>query len=287
MIPVFDLHCDTPLNIKKKRFNHVQPAILKPAIFSGVIFAHFVYPKQKQPFDVSIRLLLSTINFLKDKKNINIVYDFNKIDLSKTNIILGVEGGHIFDENFCQFETLYELGARVFTLTWNNSNRFAHSAFDNDKKGLTKRGKEFVKLLKNYDIVLDLSHSSTRTVLDICKISENPVFASHSCIRALNPFIRNIDDQAIRAIISLQGIVAINFSRKHLGNYMVVDHINYLCDNFGIDSIGIGSDFDGINDPIYGCPSGYKILLNDLIKAGYTRKMVEKIFFKNFLNLLR
>ncbi|MGB9720447.1 MAG: dipeptidase [bacterium] len=287
MIPVFDLHCDTPIYIKKKKFNHIQPSDLKPSILVGAIFAHFIYPKEKQPFDAGIRLVLSTINYLKNKQKINIVYDLNKIDLNKTNIILGVEGGHIFDEDSFQFETLYELGVRIFTITWNNSNRFAHSAFDCDKKGLTKRGKKFIKFLRGYDVLIDLSHSSTKTALDVCEIAENPVFASHSCVRTLNPFIRNIDDHAIKAITSLKGIVAVNFSKKHLGNYKVIDHINYLYDNFGLDSIGIGSDFDGIDDPIGKCPSGYEHLFNILTDTGFTRKMSEKIFYKNFLNLLK
>lgn len=287
MIPVFDLHCDTPLNIKKKNFNHIHPDDLKPSIFSGAIFAHFVYPKEKEPFDAGIKLVLSTVNYLKNKQKINIVYDLKQIDLKKTNIILGIEGGHIFDKYFSQFETLYELGVRVFTITWNNSNRLGYSAFDNDKKGLTKKGKEFIKILRNYDVMIDLSHTSTRTALDICKIAKNKIFASHSCIRTLNPFVRNIDDEVIKAIVSLGGIVAINFSKKHLGNYNVIDHINYLYENFGIDSIGIGSDFDGISDPVAECPIGYKKISQKLLKQCYTKKEIEKIFYKNFLRMLR
>jgi membrane dipeptidase len=286
MIPVFDLHCDTPRNINKKRFNHIQPLSLVPQVFSGAIFAHFISPKEKYPFDAGIKLVLNTINYLKDNRKINIVYDFKKIDSEKTNIILGVEGGHIFDRNFCEFEIFYELGVRVFTITWNNSNRFAHSAFDNDKKGLTKRGRELIKMFRDYALIIDLSHSSTRTVLDICEFCANPVIASHSCIRTLNPFIRNIADEAIRAIVKRHGIVGVNFSKKHLGGYKVTDHIQYLCENFGTEATGLGSDFDGITDPVLNCPEGYKTISKDLHKIGYSEKDIDRIFNRNFLRIL-
>lgn len=285
-IPVFDLHCDTPLNIKKKKFNHLKPSHLNPGIFSGAIFAHFIYPKEKEPFDAGMKLVLNTLNYLKNKKEINILYELNKFDNKKTNIILGVEGGHIFDRNFAQFETFYELGVRVFTITWNNSNRFAHSAFDDEMKGLTRKGKEFIKMLKHYDIIIDLSHASTRTVIEVCEICENPVIASHSCIRKLNPFVRNIDDRAIRAIVKKKGVVGINFSKKHLGAHTVVEHIQYLFENFGVDCIGLGSDFDGITDPALKCPEGYKKIARVLYDLGYKEKPIEKIFYKNFLRFL-
>ncbi|MEO0136158.1 MAG: membrane dipeptidase [candidate division WOR-3 bacterium] len=286
-IPVFDLHCDTPLNIKKKKFRHIRPSYLNPAVFCGAIFAHFVYPQVKEPFDLGLKLVLNTINYLRNKNEINILGSLNNFDIKRTNIILGVEGGHIFDKNFTQFETFYELGVRVFTITWNNSNQLAHAAFDDDKKGLTRKGREFVKMLRYYEVIIDLSHASTRTVLEVCEISENPVIASHSCMRKLNPFIRNIDDQAIRAIVKRGGIVGINFSQKHLGHYSVIDHLKYLCENFGVDSAGLGSDFDGITDPIWQCPEGYVEIANELWKSGYKKIAIEKIFYKNFLRLLQ
>lgn len=230
---------------------------------------------------------MNTIHFLKKYPEINIVYDFKKIDVKKVNIILGVEGGHIFDKTFSQFETFYELGVRVFTITWNNSNRFAYSAFDNDKKGLTRMGKNFIKMLNDYEVLIDTSHASTRTVLDVCEITENRVFASHSCIRALNPFIRNIADEAIKAIVLRRGLVGINFSKKHLGKWNPIDHLNYLYERFGIESMGIGSDFDGITDPVIDCPAGYKKISQKLLKENYTKKEIEKIFYKNFLRLLK
>jgi membrane dipeptidase len=287
-LSVFDLHCDTPHNIDKNKFNHIDPAKLPHQSYLGAVFAHFIYPKVRYPFVDAVKLLSSTIAYINGKKKLHIVRSYQELDKNKVNIILGVEGGHIFDNTFKQVEALYDTGVRVFTLTWNNSNKLAHSALEADKKGLTKKGKEFIKKLKDYNIIIDLSHASTKTVLDVCDISENQIIASHSCARALNPsFLRNIDDRAINAIAEKGGVVGVNFSRYHLGDHSVVDHLNYLKDNFSLDIVAIGSDFDGINDAVIRDPSEIKKLVKELRKKGYKKAEISKIFNGNFLRILK
>jgi membrane dipeptidase len=288
MSGVFDLHCDTPHNIAKQKFNHVTPSKLYQQNYLGAIFAHFVYPQAKHPFVDVVKMLATTIRHVEKEGCLQIARHYRAVKRDSVNIILGAEGGHIFDKVFAQFEALYGLGVRVFTLTWNNSNRLAHSALDVDKKGLTKLGKSYIKKLNNYEVILDMSHASTRTVLDVCDICEHGVIASHSCVRTLNPtFLRNIDDRAIKAINERGGVVGINFSKHHLGGYGVVDHINYLCDKFGVDCAAIGSDFDGITDPVIVNPRGLASLEKQLLKKGYKRTEVDKIFSENFLRVLK
>jgi len=288
MANVFDLHCDTPHNINKKKFNHIIPEKLYEQNYLGAVFAHFIVPKAKYPFVDAIRLVSTTMAYVNKKKKMQIVDSYRELDKKKVNIILGVEGGHIFDNTFKQIEALYDLGVRVFTLTWNNSNKLAHSALEADKKGITKKGKEFFKELKNYNIIIDLSHASTKTVLDVCEVCENQIIASHSCVRALNPsFLRNIDDRAIKAIAEKEGVVGVNFSQYHLGGHSVIDHLDYLKDKFGIDVPAIGSDFDGINDAVIKSPSGVKDLEKELLKKGYKKSGVEKIFSGNFMRVFK
>jgi len=288
MALVFDLHCDTPHNIAKGKFNHVKPDTLHRDNYLGAVFAHFIEPKVKHPFVDAVKLLSSTIAYAKKKKAIQIIRSYRNLNTKKLNLLLGVEGGHIFDNTFKQFEAFYDTGVRVFTLTWNNSNKLAHAALEADKKGLTKKGKQFIKEMANYDIIIDLSHASTKTVLDVCELCENQVIASHSCVRALNKtFFRNIADKAIQAIIEKGGLVGINFSNYHLGNHSIIDHIDYLTENFGIDSVAIGSDFDGINDPVIKNPAGLKNLEKELLEKGYKKSDVEKIFSGSFLRLFK
>lgn len=285
---VFDLHCDTPRNIFKNKFNHIIPKKLHQQNYLGAVFAHFVYPRVRYPFVETIKFISATISFIKKLETLQIVHSFRELDRKKVNIILGVEGGHIFDNTFKQIEVFYDLGVRIFTLTWNNSNKLAHSGLEVDKKGITKRGRNFLKELKNYKVILDLSHASTKTVLDVCEICKNQVIASHSCARALNPsYLRNIDDWAIKAIADKGGVVGVNFSKHHLGDHTVVEHLDYVKDKFGVDVAAIGSDFDGIKDAVIPNPSGLKNLETGLLKKGYKTTDVNKIFSGNFLKVFK
>jgi len=210
---------------------------------------------------------------VRKKKRLHIVRSYNEIRHDRVNIILGVEGGHIFDNTFKQVEVLYDLGVRVFTITWNNSNKLAYSALEADKKGLTARGKKYLSEMAGYNFIIDLSHASTRTVLDICGRTRNQVIASHSCMRAFRQkFLRNIDDRALDAIAAKDGVVGVNFSRYHLGGHGVIEHINYIRERHGIRCAAIGSDFDGINDPVIKNPAGLKKLGEELAKQGYSKK---------------
>jgi membrane dipeptidase len=142
--------------------------------------------------------------------------------------------------------------------------------------------------MKEYDICLDMSHASTRTVLDVCDVWGKKIIASHSCVRKLNPsFLRNISDRAIEAIKERGGVVGVNFSRHHLGQHGVVDHLDYLCQKFGISCAAIGSDFDGIADPVIANPRGIVRLEKQLARKGYTSKDIGRIFSGNFLRLLK
>jgi len=285
---IFDLHCDTPRNIDKNKFNHIIPDNLVQEDYLGLVFAHFVYPKERYPFVEVAKLISSTIAYINKKMKMHIIGSYKEFDANKLNILLGVEGGHIFDNTFEQVEVLYNLGVRVFTLTWNNSNKLAHAALEADNKGLTKKGRRFLRDLKDYDVIIDLSHASTRTVLDVCDVCGNQVIASHSCVRALNPsFLRNIDDRAIRVIAQRGGVVGINFSRYHLGGHSIVDHIDYLKDNYGLECAAIGSDFDGIDDAVIPSPKDMGGLRKEFLERGYKQTEISKVFSGNFLRVLR
>jgi membrane dipeptidase len=285
---IFDLHCDTPYFIQKKAINHIRTDRLSTSGYIGAVYAHFIMPRMRYPFVGVIKMLTSTIAFVEKIPDVQIVHARKDVKPGRLNILLGVEGGHVFDNTFKQVEALYELGVRVFTITWNNSNQLARSALEADTRGVTKKGKEYLRKLASYDVILDLSHASTRTVLDVCEYADNPVMASHSCVRALNPkFKRNIDDRAIDAIKKKKGVIGVNISRHHLGDHSFVDHVDYLVQRCGIDIAAIGTDFDGINDPVIKGPADMGVLENDLKTRGYTKDDIQKIYSANFLRIFK
>lgn len=70
---------------------------------------------------------------------------------------------------------------------------------------------------------------------------------------------------------------------------MVIDHIEYIIRLVGVDYVGIGSDFDGINltpqelDDV----TTYPIITKALVEKGYNKKDITKILGGNFLRVLK
>ena len=70
---------------------------------------------------------------------------------------------------------------------------------------------------------------------------------------------------------------------------MVIQHIEYIINLVGVDYVGLGSDFDGINlspqqlDDV----TTYPLITKALVKKGYSEKDITKILGGNFLRVLK
>ncbi|MFI5183155.1 MAG: dipeptidase [Vicinamibacteria bacterium] len=69
----------------------------------------------------------------------------------------------------------------------------------------------------------------------------------------------------------------------------VADHIDHVRAVAGIDHVGLGSDFDGVNSLPVGLEdvSKYPALVAELLRRGYTDGDVEKVIGRNLLRVLR
>ena len=69
----------------------------------------------------------------------------------------------------------------------------------------------------------------------------------------------------------------------------VVNHIDHAVQVMGIDHVGIGSDFDGIEVSPAGLENVSKmgIVIDELRLRGYSDEAVEKIAGGNFLRIMR
>lgn len=68
---------------------------------------------------------------------------------------------------------------------------------------------------------------------------------------------------------------------------MLLDHIDYAVKLIGINHVGIGSDFDGIETAPLGLDSVLDLqhLAFELEKRGYSHSEIEKIMYKNFIRV--
>lgn len=137
----------------------------------------------------------------------------------KLAVMMGVEGGHMIEDNLQYLDQLFERGVRYMTLTWNNSTSWASSAmnetrayfFVNGGPGLTDFGIQVVKRMNELGMIVDLSHVGEQTFWDAIKVTTKPVITSHSCVYELCPVFRNLKDDQIKAIAKNNGVIHLNF----------------------------------------------------------------------------
>jgi membrane dipeptidase len=69
----------------------------------------------------------------------------------------------------------------------------------------------------------------------------------------------------------------------------VADHIDHIRKVAGIDHVGLGSDFDGIDSTPVGLEdvSCYPALISELLRRGYSEKDIRKLAGENILRVLR
>jgi membrane dipeptidase len=133
---------------------------------------------------------------------------------------------------------------------------------------LSLAGKYIVDQMQEIGILVDCTHSSEPTTLDIISRAKRPVVCSHSDVVALNANIRNVSDRVIRGIAETGGLIGVcpvnaylRWSTKDAPNAanpaffpplatisQYVDVMDYIRRLVGIDYIGIGSDFT-LGDP--------------------------------------
>jgi membrane dipeptidase len=132
--------------------------------------------------------------------------------------LIGVEGGHMIEDDLQKLDSLYKRGMRYLTLTWNNSTPWASSAMDEvyhpdslQHKGLSEKGRQVVKRLNELGVIVDLSHTGEQTFYDAIAVAKKPVLLSHSSVWNISPCFRNVKDDQIRAVAKNGGVICINF----------------------------------------------------------------------------
>jgi membrane dipeptidase len=211
--------------------------------------------------------------------------------------VIGVEGGHAIENDIGKLKTLYDLGARYLTITWNNSTSWAVSAQDSRTStvGLSDFGRQVIRTMDSLGMLIDVSHTGIRTIDDILATTKNPIIATHSGVRALNNHYRNLSDSQIDSIAARGGVIGVVFyptflsSRRTATIDTVIRHIDYIRNRVGVDAIAIGADYDGMGTVPVGLEDVSKMpnLTAALLRHGYSITDVHKIVGGNYLRVFR
>ena len=211
--------------------------------------------------------------------------------------LLTVEDGVFIDGKIERVQEVYDMGVRLITLMWNFENSVGFPCSDDPEahlKGLKPFGIEVVEKMNELGIIIDVSHMSEGGFYDVARYSKKPFVASHSCARALCSHRRNLTDDQLKTLGNAGGIAGVNFECSFLkegsncATYdQIIEHLLYMKDKAGIDAVGFGSDFDGIEDNgelvNY---SGFKTLL-ERMEGKFTYDEIDKICRENALRVIK
>ncbi len=309
---IIDMHCDTLLECYRNpdytlssNSGHISVDKLLQGNSLAQFFAIFISPKEKAsmtPYDIFnkvyetykaqlalnsnyIRPALCTEDILSNAKD------------SKISSILAVEDGVILEDNLERLQEVFHKGVRLITLTWNFENNIGFPSSDDPSEhslGLKPFGIDVVSEMNRLGILIDVSHLSEGGFYDVAKHSNKPFVASHSCAKALCNHRRNLTDDQLKVLGNQGCLVGVNFYSAFLkedSEYatigQIVEHVNYMVNKAGIESVGLGSDFDGIDCELeFKDYASYPLLLNALSKH-FTDDQLDKICNGNALRVLK
>ena len=209
--------------------------------------------------------------------------------------LLTLEGGEALAGELSVLRALYRLGVRGLTLTWNGRNELADGVGESGSGGgLTNFGKSVVREMNTLGMLVDVSHLAEPGFWDVLAASGQPVIASHSNCRALCDHPRNLSDDQLRALGRKGGVAGITFVPEFLADREaalehVLNHIDHAVKVGGLDTVGLGSDFDGTDNLPHGLSdcTFYPEITRGLIERGYGEEPVRKILGGNFLRVIR
>lgn len=222
--------------------------------------------------------------------------------------LIGVEGGSQINESLGVLRSYARLGARYMTLTWTASSSWADSATDVAlNNGLTGFGRDVIAEMNRIGMLVDLAHTSPKTMHDALDASTRPMINSHAGAYAINPHLRNVPDDLIRGVAEAGGVHMVTFvpsfmspkrrlwvesgetgPRPPVDVRAVADHVEHVRSIAGIDGVGLGGDFDGTDSMPDGLDTvaGYPNLFSELSHRGWSENELRKLASENILRVL-
>jgi membrane dipeptidase len=232
---VVDTHADTPQRFLDENYDmandnpadpgHVSLKKVAAGKLDAEFFSIWVDPQTTVPAEYVRRTidLIDTVYEQVARHPLEMTMAYSVADIQRAHkenklaSLMGIEGGHVMQNDIRLLREYYRLGIRYMTLSWSNTNDWADSSGDiNNPKiqhhnGLTDFGKQVVLEMNRLGMMVDISHVSDKAFYDTIAATKAPVIASHSSARALTDHPRNMTDDMLRAVGKNGGVVQVNF----------------------------------------------------------------------------
>lgn len=311
-IPVFDLHCDTALELlghedrpeRSLRSNDCHIDLERAGRLAGYCqcFACFTTPMMQEWMNISpVTVFEKEIEILRKALQENrdvIAQAFTAHDVEenlqkgKMSAIFTIEGPAGFGFDPAKLEELYKMGFRITSLGWNEKNSLAGSNVTGG--GLTDQGREYIKEAQRLGMIIDVSHISDEAFWDIMDVTQAPIIATHSNSRAVCTHSRNLTDDMFLEICKTGGVAGFNQYDEFVG---AGADMNTSCDHFlhfmELDPdgkhIALGGDLDGCETLPKGFTGveSYPDLAAFLLARGLSEENIYDIYWNNALGVMK
>jgi membrane dipeptidase len=225
-----------------------------------------------------------------------------------------LEGADALDGDAAMVEAYHRLGVRTMLIAYNHANRAGGGCHGDPRQGLTAFGCEVVAEMNRVGMLVDATHCSLRTTMDLFERSSTPVVFSHSVPRGVFDHERNVSDEQLRACAATGGVIGINGVGLFLGDPSASTEalfraVDYAVEIVGPDHVGLGLDYvvdkaeldawmtehQDVFPPEAGYSAGMRIAgpaqlpgLAALLRVrGYEEEHVRAIMGGNFLRVAR
>ena len=231
-----------------------------------------------------------------EKKSRKTLIAFKASDIEKAKregkhaLIFGPQDSSFLEGNLHFLKVAHEWGIRIIQLTYNSRNEAGDGCNERCDAGLSNYGVKLVEEMNRRGLLIDLSHTGDRSIMDAIELSKDPVSFTHVLPRSSTPkevggyaewaskespygqflkysMARGITDEALQACTEKGGVIGVTpyFAKKAGPTTLtddLMDQVDYTVDLVGAEHMGFGSDLD---------------FRNSVYRAAYIRKHPDRI----------
>ncbi len=224
---VVDTHDDTTQRLVSEKFDlghrdaagHIDIPRMREGGLGAIFFSTWMPSSVTGP--IAVKRALDQIDAVREQARMHpqdLLLATTSADIRRAHgegkiaVLMGMEGGHMLDNDLGALRMYAALGVRYLTLTHSGNNDWADSSTDKAAhNGLTDFGKDVVRELNRLGVIVDISHVADKTFYDALETSRAPMMASHSSCRAICDHPRNMTDAMIKALAAKGGVIQINY----------------------------------------------------------------------------
>ncbi len=157
------------------------------------------------------------------------------------------QGTTPFGRDLGLVEMFYALGVRHALLAYNHRNHAGDGIHERTDGGLSKFGRDLIAEMQRVGMLVDCSHTGTRTAMETFDLATAPVIYSHANPTAVFEHDRNLADDMARACAATGGMIGLNGVGMFLGTGddlvdLLFRHVDHWCQVIGAANVGLGLD---------------------------------------------